>query len=312
MKTRLFQNLLCPFLPAVVLAQSGTIPVPAPVPFPASFTGENVTQSVLAENIILDVTYDEGGRDFTVRWRERPTSTSYQFPWRDTKFKVSLTFRITDVTVRQGGNEIYVGGMRDDGKGVIKRFNFQPRPGGWEVRSVPATAQPIGTPMVNHSCEQALNGTWSEPPQAAYGVATRSQLLGDTVGVPRSIAVDPFGRYLLILTEATSEIYLLDLLADPHTLQLLVGPSTIGELAQVDEFLCLTVASGGHAFQVFDRDALGDETATDPVIAMIDGDNDGSFEIIALIGEGEDAVDAAGLGHQDTSVIWQTSGVGEW
>lgn len=293
--------------------QSETVPVPAPVPFPEHLKAFDQVESVLSADLIQVVEFDQGGSSFTVNWRERPPGSSVFSNWRENSFEVSITFRITDVTVREGGNEIYVAGIWDDGRGVIKRFNFVPRAGGILVRGLPTTVEPRGTPMAKHSAEQILNdGTWLEPTQASYGVPTRAQVLGDVVGVPRSIAVDPAGRYLIILTEASSELYLLDLMAAPMVLELLGNATTLPELAQVTNVYIRTLESGGHAVLLHDIFVMIADRPNDPRIALIDSDNNGVFESISSVGEGEPGLEAHGVGHHDTGMIWQTPGVGNW
>lgn len=266
----------------------------------------------MTKDLIQDIEFDQGKRRFTVVLRERAPGSNVFADWHEHSSTVALTFRITDVTVRAGGNEIFACGIRDDGEGVIEQFNFQPRPNGLEAVGMPTVVLPRGTPMLNHSTEQVVNGgTWSAPTSSRYGVPTRVQVLGDTIGVPRSIAVDPSGRYLIIISDTTSDVHLLDLLAVPMTLEVLATPSGFPALADIDNAYILTLLAGGHVVMLHDSFAA-ELNELDPRIAMIDSENDGVFESITYLGEGESSLDANSLGHHETGEIWLEAGVAVW
>lgn len=285
--------------------QSEDPPAPVPVEFPSELTDISAGYwrggSGQSTALLQRVGFRPGAYGLAVRWKETDPNTQEIY---EEQVFASTSFRITDVATREGGNEIYVAGLRDDGTGLVQRLTFAPRTGGFQIRTISTTIEPIGTAMPNHGCEVVLTGgTFTVPTQPSYGTPTRRLVLGNQIGLVRRLVVDPYGRFLLLLTHEDSKIYRLDLTSSPPDLSLLYSPVEIPELADMVTMVLLSRNEGGHFCVLTDIPPIPDPNQTTThFVVLRDDDNDGNFSADSYASR--QAYDAAGYSYGETRVFW--------
>lgn len=198
--------------------------------------------------------------------------------WYTTAETYSASFAITDVEARTAG-DLFVVGQARNGDDIVERWLITPPAGAITVaRSVVTT--PVGTPSSGSSVVSGVvGGGGFVPPAERTGTSTieRFELYrGTALGTPRDIAVDPDGRFVMVLSDTTSELWRIDLLPEPAAPLLTESPTTLPALATAGDFYPLEHATAGRVL-LFDPDFSRGPGAA-PTL-LFDGENDGLFEL---------------------------------
>lgn len=274
---------------------------PAPDVFPSElldFSPLDFRPAALSTHLRQSFSYDSGGEAVVVRWGESdPTAPG---TWYESEVVEAVSFQTTAVASTAGGSVLFVAGIRDDGVSLVERWAYSPRSGGYGIQVTSGTPQSIGTPMPPYSAQEVLNGTAFSKPNPQHAHARRSVVFrGTSVGHIRSLAADPEGRFLLVLSYPTGTIYQISLLGNsPPTA--VFTPSGVPHLAEARtiEILhdvangrsCLLTELKGCVYPPNHRRTL-----------LRDPNNDGIFDVAVTL-TGAEWV-AAGL---DEDSAWQT------
>ena len=258
---------------------------PTSVPFPddlldeprytyARLTGRSTGLSQL-------VTFDAGDDFLEREWYEQDPSTPdlvHEFTLEE-----RLPFSLTDVAWREGGNELFVAGMRKDGSAVIELFKGTPRVGGYHLRTVHSGPTPLGHPLSAHVYREELTGGTFIPPQESPPApcARRVLFAGSKLGLVRRMVADPNGRYLLLLTYPKDELYQLDLATSAPEPRLLYSPASLPELRGARTLDLMRHKAEGLLVVV--TPAEGRFVKSHVRIVLPDPDNDGVFDAPALL-----------------------------
>jgi hypothetical protein len=226
--------------------------------------------------------YGEGGSDtFIGEWEERNPDPSLS--WHLSTATERVSFTITSITSREGGNEVYVAGIQSDGTDVIEKWIFSARKGGYHLVSQGAQPQPIGTPMPAYSSFEVLEGGVFLSPPPIHTGATRAALYrGSAMGHIRAMVCDPEGRFLIALTTPAGDLYRVHLVTNPGTVELLVANTQVPALQEATTMQYQHHATEGRKVVLTQA-----EGSVYPLyyknIVLSDADNDGVFESISAL-----------------------------
>ncbi len=292
--------------------RQGTGGLPVPVDIPAEFERDLPfwKSSAISTVFGLRVGHNMGGREIKVAWEEKDPSSS---TWFQNTTAVKLAFRVLDVAVTAGGNEIYAAGIQDDGDAVIVRLTFKPRDGGYQIRSTVSPVEPLGTSMPNHDSEFILTtGSFTAPTPSSYGTPARRVVIGNQLGLIRRIEVDPYGRYLLLLTHDDAKIHQLDFTAEPATLSELYTAADIPGLNEMWSLKMLGRNDGEHFCAMTNAAPFHIAQPPSPKRTMLyDADNDGTFTVHSFTGL--DEASAGGFGTSNIELFWDVDlNVADW
>lgn len=176
-----------------------------------------VTFGAEAPNFMAKVKYDLGGQVVWL-WRYEREDELRTFTPFSTAYDISSD--ITSTAVRIGCDDIFVSGVDDQNNDVITRLQFTPPAGRWQLRPTGGSAPPlaIGNSMPNLVLTASVvGGAFTQPPLRYSSPRRETVYRGTELRYIRSMAADPEGRFLLILT-SKGELRKLDLLADPPAL----------------------------------------------------------------------------------------------
>lgn len=212
-------------------------------------------------------------------------------------------FNITSVSSREGGDELWVIGWDGAvGEDVIERWVFTTRQKTWVMRTV-GTPSPAGFQKElvvkdGTSYETIRSGNYEVQP-------ARTRMARDTgVGPFWSSVVDPEGRYLLLLSQANSNVYHVDLTqASPLTATVLIDAAVQTALQGANSMRLVEDLSGIRRIfiQRASTDAEYDSHSfvyPDPstlIVVLTDTANDGAFESTQVLSE----VDFDSLGYNN-------------
>ena len=285
-------------------------PNPLPEPFPTDLLALGAPFDTLggrSPNLLQTIGGEAGAYGLDMTWHERDTMGN----WHKHVLDVTASFRLIATAAREGGNEVYLAGMRDDGKAVIKRFRFASRQGGYHISTAPGQISPVGSPMPVHNAVEGVfgnNGVFSTPSASSYAQPTRDTILGNQAGLVQSLEVDPYGRFLMLLTYPDSNVFRVDLLAVPKTLELMFTAQDIPELADAKTIDAYRLVGGGHIYVLTNMGGLraGSLGGNGGIryVVLQDSNNDGGFESVeAFTGPG--AFHAAGYDHESKELFWE-------
>lgn len=269
------------FLLPLALAQN---PVEPPYAFPDSLgnTSRDV-EGCWVETLIQKFHFCVECSVITLS-RQQRASADANSAWTRVTEVYSTRLRLTAVAPREGGDVLFVAGIDERGHDVIERWSWRTPNGQWMVHAPDPTPEPIGTPMPQLAPILSVRGggAYVPPSNPADYVAPSITPIheaalpsghGSPLGHIRSIAADPEGRFLYILSEAPRKLYRLDLvpaagapvvLHDTTTLPALAEACRVSVEEHVTEGRKLFVDGGGALRTMFS-----------------DANNDGLFEAAA-------------------------------
>ncbi len=297
---------------AALLPQGGVPNIPPQPVFtlPADlcgYEGFNFLRSGQSANLRQSLSFTRGESAVLFRWGEKSTNPNDPVDWHDSEVVESATFAITAVTSRSGGNAVYVAGVTQNGTDVIELWNFPTRSGGFGIRQTSGPVLSLGTPMPPYTAEQYLQGGSFAVPSSTHNSARRTPFYsGTSMGHIRDMAVDPEGRFLVILAYPTGSIYRLDLSSTTSVPTLLYAASTIPHLANAKTVAVLHHASQGRKYILTEQ--VGCVIPLNQQYTLLaDSNNDGVFESWSTITAAQ--WDAAGYGTDSNWVDYQNLGV---
>ena len=239
---------------------------------------DGIAANFASSSYFQSIMYSAGSKKLSLTRGEREDNTA---DLQRSYGNYGARYRITCVTSREGGRILYVSGIKDSGQSVIERWTFPDNVGRWR-HTYTGTANPIGTPTLPYTGSTTINGLYRSLPADWFSPDIDEILETDTYGWIDALTVDPEGRYLLFSADPNREIYRLDLMAPGSpTVQSISGPSSIPDLSSVSALLILDHANLGRVCVVDypeNYDVRKGGTGTEPVVYLIDSDNDGVFE----------------------------------
>ena len=242
----------------------------------------------LGGNYRNSISFKEAGHTITRLLWERANASS---PWEKSETEYTVSYEITAVAYREGGDVLYVAGIQEtDCSDVIERWTFSPLNGSLTLRSAlsPTTSPPvgpIGTPSSSLVMVPGVVGTggYVSPPQRGTPRSPQRRVIYQSTGFGhvRSMAADPEGRFLLVQSHQTSEVYQLNLLGTaPLVPQLIVSPSTIPSLTLLRRIQVYDVAAAGGRAYILSAPHNDQIAADAPWAILKDPGNDGVFDAV--------------------------------
>ena len=160
-----------------------------------------------------------------------------QSPWKSEHTEHSVSWFLTASCARDGGDDLFLAGMKENGQCIVERWRFFTPHGRYRVRYT-GTAPPIGTPAGPYTPEVTVAGggpwTWTtkiKPPGGGPN-PQREVLYEGSAGPFTAMAVDPEGRYLVAHDHEEHALLRLTL-PGPSTWTTLYTSSAYPDLAQV-------------------------------------------------------------------------------
>jgi len=252
------------------------------VPFPEELLTYNAypfEAVCVAPHLRRAVAYSGGTNGMMVRQGERDSQPSAA--WTKHESVETVSFKVTDVDARLGGDDVFVAGIADDGRTLLERWAYPVRKNGYGIALTSGPVAPIGTVTAEYAAAQELNGDEYEPATASYlRFAQRSVIYrGTGLGYIRSVLADPEGRFVLFLTYPGQSLYRLRL--EPNaTPELLYSVTTLPHLADVESMQLWRHESLGRIYVLNEpRDYETGHSTT----YLQDADNDGLFETVVTL-----------------------------
>lgn len=159
----------------------------------------------------------------------------------------SVSYRLMYVASRHV-NELYLAGVARNGDGVIERWVFPPQVGGYYTEKATAsTALGVDAPIEQLYLKIGSNqpgqgqGPFAPPFIAPIGRSVAPQPIreeiyrGQAIGEVCCMAVDPEGRFLLLMDRSSPDVYRLTMGANP-VLESLYDDSDFASFAAADSF----------------------------------------------------------------------------
>lgn len=179
-------------------------------------------------------------------------------------------------------NEFYIVGKKRNGKFLIEKWQTPPSLGA-RTATRQATATPIGTPVPQLPTVNlgVVGDAWVAPlDRGPRPQETRDVLLDDLVFDGAIAArVDPDGRFMLILSQGGEFLYQLPF--DPNAVPTVIYSSaSIPDLPAMGCIDSRQEVSAGRVYLMTSSGNFNDGAPyTNNRIALLDGDNDGVFDI---------------------------------
>lgn len=235
-------------------------------------------RGVESDRFVQAFSYGVGGTQIERSKRERENAGS---DWFRMSGSEGVTFFVTGLAARLGGDELYIAGVERDGQSLIQKWVYHPRKHGWRVEcELPPGIDALGVPapVAAPSIGTASGDAWDSPKKADEDLAPaeRSTLYKDGAGPFHGMAVDPQGRYLVFFEMASKEIQMLDLTQDPCVVTTLRDASAEGFLS-ADDIQVADFEGEGRKCFVRGR-TTSNPNAKPEYLLGSDTDNDGVFE----------------------------------
>lgn len=193
------------------------------------------------------------------------------------KNSYTTSFRITAVASREGGDVVYVAGMEDDGTDVLEQWTFDIRDGRWIHRKSGSTP-PIGTSAGPYTATTSIKGDEYVDPPERHGAPERRKLWeSETFGHIRWMVADPEGRYLLLQSNASSDVYRADLSAVTLSPTLVVTATQQPALSLVRRARIGVHSPTGHRIVVLSQKPIQHNPTTTEYVLLKSPANDGVF-----------------------------------
>ncbi len=242
----------------------------------------------------------------TITWQLTEKDPAANGEWHRLEIVESMPFTVTALGAREGGREVYIAGVKRDGKVVIEKWLYGARPKGWAL-AAPAPAAPMGQPMPEFVPVESLNGTgWSAPKSTVPNPAVRSTYWSSSNSeVISALNVDPEGRYAIGVTYPSGNVLQFDL-TTPNSI-----PQLIFSAADDDYLQGVTVIDMWHhsteGRMVILTKRVGGWTFDDNRAVIRDSNNDGAFEALDVLSGAE--WDAADYSKDDSFRKYWNAGV---
>jgi hypothetical protein len=237
-------------------------------------------------------TYGVGAKGLTRQKCERATDAD---PWTCLEAEESTSYYITSLDGREGGDQLFIAGLNDDGSCVIERWDYPGRKHGWHVSvSVPPGAG-IGTslPPVAPALAVSGGGDWQPPSSSAQSLpsASRTVIYTTQLGPIHGMDVDPQGRYLLFYDMSLETLFRLDLTQEPPAPTAIAQASSHSQLDQVGALDLMDFPGEGRKCLIR-RELTSNFRRSQEVYTLLgDANNDGIFEDVTVLDS--DAWDAS-------------------
>lgn len=215
-------------------------------------------------------------------------------PWEKVSQEYSAAYRISAIGTSDGGHTIYVAGFSDAGEGLIERWSFPKRAGGWAVDIPPlSSAAPVATtPPLTRAITGG--GPWVTPTtHPGRLVPTREVLYSSPGRYFMDVAVDPNQRYLICYDAVGEELLQIDLTLPQSTGSVLLSAGSVDpfleqvELVELRDYI--PEAPNGRKLLVQSKMTLEGDIVQLVRLLLSDPENDGTFDLssppVILVGD---------------------------
>ncbi|QDU67958.1 hypothetical protein [Engelhardtia mirabilis] len=211
--------------------------------------------------------------------RTRKERASDAEPWSVATGEESVSFTVTHLAAAAGGDVLWVAGYDDANNGVLERWMFDRRPGGWSVTWV---AQ--GGAISGGSAVRSIlgGGPFVAPESTQLPAAERQRMLTLPGVLPAKIAVTPDGEQVYFYSHLEKAIYhssVVEHSADPLDDELttpspVVTSAEVPVLGTLSQMMVWSDAEHGLQLVAYLR---GSYSPTEPPyrVLVVDSDEDG-------------------------------------
>lgn len=209
----------------------------------------------LSPNLGQSMYWSPGSSILRMRWSERDPEDPER--WYETEVEESSSFRMSAVGSREGGNDVLLAGLEDDGSIVVERWTYAPRPGGYYISGSAPSTGGIGVPQPSFVPSEHIDGAaFVAPVSRSHDPARRRVRLyeGVTIGLPRSIAVDPQGRFVLLLTFPQGDLVRLRLDGGAPAVETVLGAPQLPHLSSARNIEARLLVGTGPVFLLSESD----------------------------------------------------------
>jgi hypothetical protein len=258
----------------------GPTPTPGMQKFPdVIFDPLQIKVAYSGDVLLQNYMFGLGGKQVSRSKCERSDPSD---PWTRLQASEGTSYFITGLSTREGGEQVFVAGLKDDATCVIERWTYSTRRQGW-IASVPVPpGVGLGDPLPPTAVSVSVfgGGSWTSVP-ASMGPgqpASRSVIYTTSDGPLFGLSVDPEGRYLVTYDMGLKKLLQLDLTQDPVVAITLGQPSTQPSLDQVGVVDLMDFAGEGRKCLVRREYSADFQSAREIYTLFSDTDNDGVFE----------------------------------
>lgn len=223
-----------------------------------------------------------GGK--TVR-RLRSERADASSEWNTQEEEFTLSYYLTSWCGREGGDVIYLCGLKASGEAVIEKWTFSVPNGRWVVR-YPGAPPPIGTPASAYEPHVAVKGggqwKWNSKVLPYPPSPQKTIIMEGSIGPFTSMAVDPEGRQLVLYDYGEKAIERIALLSSPPFLEILYSVSTFPHVSQVAALDIRDFGAEGRKLLMWKQYKQTYVRANEVYTIASDPNNDGNFEAVAF------------------------------
>lgn len=238
------------------------------------------------EKLRATIWYAPGSDVITVSRRERADVTG---EWDATEFEFTAGFPIADVAWREGGEELYVAGVKKVGPGtcasVIEKWILDLPRGSvfWRVGSEFERGQPSSANLSDYADVGFVGGVYAPPGKRSYSVPRVKKSTLITLGAGQTISsleVDPEGRFIAYRVNESGNVYTVNGIDGGGATSLELDSAVAPALASTTgEFYAWQHGEYGRVYELeTGRKFFGSKDGTLARVFLFDLDNDGHFE----------------------------------
>jgi len=274
--------------------QQGYVPVCSVPDVLKTVGGPWSRPTAVTPNFRQSFSFAGGGSTVQITRHERANSSS---AWDSQTLRYTTDLNLTDVGFCSGGAVLYVAGIRITATGcedVIEEWEMNLQDGAYTL-ACSTPPQPRGSPMLmpyRGQIQEQIVGGGGYVPVAQRRVPqpplTKTVIYSGTIGTISAIEVDPEGRFLLVQSHQSGDLYSLDLAATgPPMLVLEFSAAQYPQLANTQNLVAYDHATMGRIYAAKEGSKhIGLVPSGAKYTYLRDADNDGLFEDIEVLDVG--------------------------
>ncbi|MHC5012586.1 MAG: hypothetical protein ACYTG6_16840 [Planctomycetota bacterium] len=243
----------------------------------------------VTENFRQWMSFSGGGSVVRIARHERADASS---GWESQESSYSTDLQLTDVGF-SGSSQLYVAGVRRTSTGcedVIERWTLEVAPGSYQLVCTTPT-QPRGVPLslpISSRLSEGIVGGGAYVPidqrRFHQPIVTKEVLYAGDVGVISAIEMDPDGRFLLVQSHASGDVFSLDVAAPGSPLVLEFSATQHPQLAKTQDLVAYDHMTKGRLYEAREGNKHSGLVPSGVQYTFLrDADNDGAFETIEVL-----------------------------
>lgn len=275
MRRTLFSSILASYCVGRAGAQAPTLPPQFPTEL-RSYDPQEL-HAFLFTDVYRHSAQQYGGRDWVrVIRHQMQTATSSPITVRK---EVTIAGQITEITARDGGNEIYVAAMKANGEALVERWIFTPSNGAY-VYGTGQPIPPVGVAQPPYHSAASVHvqggGSFSATSAATIREPRRTTIYESSLnGLVEDLVVEPEGRFLLMMMHQTHKILRVDLTDPSFPTQTVFEPAQYPMLVPAEDLTLWFHATEGRMYVLREVSPF---TSSPEILLIRDSNNDAILE----------------------------------